>query len=197
MGSSPLTRGKRENLSGPQHCAGIIPAHAGKTRQLGPIAGASRDHPRSRGENPRSISSNGSQVGSSPLTRGKLLDSSIGLALQRIIPAHAGKTLSRGRPIASPGDHPRSRGENNLLFNCYAAIQGSSPLTRGKRTGAQVNIGGKGIIPAHAGKTPSRGRAHGWLGDHPRSRGENRPAKNTSLLPAGSSPLTRGKQPLG
>ena len=73
VGSSPLTRGKRleaEDVAGP---GGLIPAHAGKTsgfarRKLG--AGA---HPRSRGENVAKRSPVRGLLGSSPLTRGKLV----------------------------------------------------------------------------------------------------------------------------
>ena len=50
-GSSPLTRGKPYDVDGFDVIPGLIPAHAGKTRELmrrTPLAGA---HPRSRGEN--------------------------------------------------------------------------------------------------------------------------------------------------
>ena len=72
-------------------------------------------------------------------------------------------------------------------------IDGSSPLTRGKREGGRRHPLVQGLIPAHAGKTngpapsPGRGRAH------PRSRGENAPMIVLIWLKAGSSPLTRGK----
>ena len=70
---------------------------------------------------------------------------------------------------------------------------GSSPLTRGKLDGHVAHLDGDRLIPAHAGKTSCACRAAAARAAHPRSRGENRPTKNTSLLPAGSSPLTRGK----
>ena len=51
-----------------------------------------------------------------------------------------------------------------------------------------------GLIPAHAGKTPSPRQRRARLGAHPRSRGENTPDKDGDEQIPGSSPLTRGKQ---
>ena len=70
-GSSPLTRGKREFDFRAGLAERLIPTHAGKTTNRGARATGTRAHPHSRGENPRSISRSGSQVGSSPLMRGK------------------------------------------------------------------------------------------------------------------------------
>ena len=50
-GSSPLTRGKLEPTTVPASPAGLIPAHAGKTRLTVEADGSDRAHPRSRGEN--------------------------------------------------------------------------------------------------------------------------------------------------
>ena len=72
--------------------------------------------------------------------------------------------------------------------------EGSSPLTRGKRTPSRRDRDRRRLIPAHAGKTVvlllrlSQGRAH------PRSRGENASIEIAEPPHAGSSPLTRGKQ---
>ena len=90
-------------------------------------------------------------------------------------------------------DHPRSRGENGLADHAADAREGSSPLTRGKRTPGGGLDALEGIIPAHAGKTPrSTGRTFpAWA--HPRSRGENSRAGSMPWAVSGSSPLTRGK----
>ena len=52
--------------------------------------------------------------------------------------------------------------------------QGSSPLTRGKLGGLGGLCIRPGLIPAHAGKTPTGRQSTGGQGAHPRSRGENR-----------------------
>ena len=70
---------------------------------------------------------------------------------------------------------------------------GSSPLTRGKRSGQRSQGRDRGIIPAHAGKTAVVARGGERCRDHPRSRGENAPALVAARIARGSSPLTRGK----
>ena len=172
-GSSPLTRGKPRlpGDSGQGH--GLIPAHAGKTSARMVKARVWRAHPRSRGEN-QVLGRYGSVCwGSSPLTRAKLLDGGVEHVGDRLIPAHAGKTIVCPSVRVTSRAHPRSRGENG----------------RGLLSG-RVD---RGLIPAHAGKTVCvalstlAGRAH------PRSRGENADHLPDSLTVVGSSPLTRGK----
>ena len=51
--------------------------------------------------------------------------------------------------------HPRSRGENMQAAMQLTRDNGSSPLTRGKRATALAVLADDGLIPAHAGKTPS------------------------------------------
>mgnify|MGYP006961926605 CR=1 FL=1 len=50
-GSSPLTRGKLVADAFGRGCGGLIPAHAGKTRNPKSDSRQSKAHPRSRGEN--------------------------------------------------------------------------------------------------------------------------------------------------
>ena len=91
-GSSPLTRGKQARLGVPVDGYGLIPAHAGKTRQLRRSRGRSEAHPRSRGENPGQMGAGIVGAGSSPLTRGKRELPGRGRVVPGLIPAHAGKT---------------------------------------------------------------------------------------------------------
>ena len=70
-GSSPLTRGKRNERRMTDHPQGLIPAHAGKTRDGVLKSMSIGAHPRSRGENTPSWPLIPSASGSSPLTRGK------------------------------------------------------------------------------------------------------------------------------
>ncbi len=70
-GSSPLTRGKLDNIPAACELGGLIPAHAGKTTTSYSLIGKSWAHPRSRGENRATSWGVRSRRGSSPLTRGK------------------------------------------------------------------------------------------------------------------------------
>ena len=172
-GSSPLTRGKPRLGEPALPHPRLIPAHAGKTQFTSAISATRRAHPRSRGENLQGTPKKPVNGGSSPLTRGKPV---IGAGLKyspRLIPAHAGKTVSRCVWSLIFGAHPRSRGENATGVRLISATHGSSPLTRGKRPRRRRTHRDRRLIPAHAGKT--------WLGQtyvqtpaaHPRSRGEN------------------------
>ena len=76
-GSSPLTRGKPVRRAAPTSCAGLIPAHAGKTRRTGRRPSRQWAHPRSRGENGHRLPRPRLLPGSSPLTRGKRWVSSV------------------------------------------------------------------------------------------------------------------------
>ena len=154
-GSSPLTRGKHQEIVEIPVDDRLIPAHAGKTPTTGPSYRSWRAHPRSRGENPIGRNARGAWRGSSPLTRGKHWVVAHRSALQGLIPAHAGKTRLPRTPACVVG--------------------GSSPLTRGKRGGEGSGCGTARLIPAHAGKTASLRRKASFARAHPRSRGENAP----------------------
>ena len=132
--------------------------------------------------------------GSSPLTRGKPSSTACPARQSRLIPAHAGKTPE---PVPSPlpkPAHPRSRGENEMVYSSSRASAGSSPLTRGK-PGARIS--GRSpvrLIPAHAGKTHLACACRSGPPAHPRSRGENSSRSGHAAIGRGSSPLTRGKR---
>ena len=156
LGSSPLTRGKHRHREAPGGEARLIPAHAGKTTVGAGAGRPSTAHPRSRGENHRSVLSGRFRRGSSPLTRGKLKLITYSRPASRLIPAHAGKT-PRTRPSqACHPAHPRSRGENPRCVHFRTVGSGSSPLTRGKRRGVDRGAEAPRLIPAHAGKTRPR-----------------------------------------
>ena len=215
MGSSPLTRGKRWRAAALICAGGLIPAHAGKTPVHGRAYGSPWAHPRSRGENPTVVGRHLMVDGSSPLTRGKLGPAGSGKSSLGLIPAHAGKTCAYLKYPPIFRAHPRSRGENPKPVAPPEPGWGSSPLTRGKRETFGADAERRGLIPAHAGKTPrhrsgtrrtaahprSRGENTLIRADdknfraHPRSRGENSPLHLTPSEVQGSSPLTRGKHP--
>ena len=132
-------------------------------------------------------------MGSSPLTRGKLSSASLWTGRWRLIPAHAGKTNRLSGRFAVRRAHPRSRGENSGREFASGYAEGSSPLTRGKQQNADRLTCPPGLIPAHAGKTPSSASSASLWRAHPRSRGENLIGNIGVALGTGSSPLTRGK----
>ena len=196
-GSSPLTRGKPRHHRRDTRTRGLIPAHAGKTGQRVGHAADNRAHPRSRGENIGPIVSQVSDVGSSPLTRGKPPAHAAITPDLRLIPAHAGKTTRPHTRTRSQTAHPRSRGENFPRGESVQILRGSSPLTRGKHILTDPKVVEAGLIPAHAGKTPQPGRGGFSVAAHPRSRGENAFGGAGFSFDHGSSPLTRGKHPPG
>ena len=193
MGSSPLTRGKPGAGLELDLRPRLIPAHAGKTSSPPSWEPGRAAHPRSRGENFLIVNVERKVGGSSPLTRGKLPHRERGAEGGRLIPAHAGKTLCRGWHCHGRGAHPRSRGENSPCTTSWLIRLGSSPLTRGKRHEVRGQGCAAGLIPAHAGKTPSTCPADRRSRAHPRSRGENAHPEPVDRAGVGSSPLTRGK----
>ena len=132
-------------------------------------------------------------IGSSPLTRGKLVARLRSRGAVGLIPAHAGKTVSMSRSTKMRAAHPRSRGENRAGSRNPVMETGSSPLTRGKPLAISNEVVGAGLIPAHAGKTSWRGSSAVCRPAHPRSRGENGCCCGHCGVFLGSSPLTRGK----
>ena len=193
-GSSPLTRGKPLRAQALHGAAGLIPAHAGKTRCARGATVACPAHPRSRGENQKKATGAPGPTGSSPLTRGKRVAPPAPPISPGLIPAHAGKTSSACGVDSGSRAHPRSRGENvDWVYNSVTGV-GSSPLTRGKLLRGASRQDGRGLIPAHAGKTVPDWEHKALPGAHPRSRGENALADMGAYTGNGSSPLTRGKQ---
>ena len=113
--------------------------------------------------------------------------------MRRLIPAHAGKTLSRESLSSGTKAHPRSRGENAGDRPSTARPRGSSPLTRGKRYRNRSPGKIPRLIPAHAGKTSTSDAMVPTTPAHPRSHGENGVRIAPKPDHTGSSPLTRGK----
>ena len=172
-GSSPLTRGKQRARTDVGRRVRLIPAHAGKTASRDAHSSEPTAHPRSRGENLKVIPDLKATSGSSPLTRGKPVDSTTHVRLRGLIPAHAGKTRNPAGAVLTAAAHPRSRGENSTAATSLWRLLGSSPLTRGKHPEASDALAQGRLIPAHAGKTHGCYRVASAHAAHPRSRGEN------------------------
>ena len=131
LGSSPLSRGIRIDQIIKSHRGRIIPALAGNTRPGGRRGGERQDHPRSRGEYRFHAHRSPMDRGSSPLSRGILLECSQCLGCGGIIPALAGNTTVARQHAVTPSDHPRSRGEYASISLLDKLQTGSSPLSRG------------------------------------------------------------------
>ena len=152
-GSSPLTRGKHNQVTNDTNNQGLIPAHAGKTFGVTLVEDCIWAHPRSRGENAETACFHCDSEGSSPLTRGKQQQQRTNTNKHGLIPAHAGKTgPGLGGPSADSGSSPLTRGKPRILIFLSVLLR---------------------LIPAHAGKTVLLVSAANRHGAHPRSRGEN------------------------
>ena len=150
-------------------------------------------HPHSRGENLAEQGWDVPALGSSPLTRGKHWRGVRRPYQLGLTPTHAGKTLHDPAHRSASTAHPRSRRENFQSCVMSLPTPGSSPLTRGKRSGLGGGADRAGIIPAHAGKTRLRASWAWRTWAHPRVSGENPIIVACRLPAAGSSPLTQGK----
>ncbi len=71
----------------------------------------------------------------------------------RIIPAYAGSTQASFGSGIEARDHPRLRGEHELVESLLGDTLGSSPPTRGAPEARSSGRGGSRIIPAYAGST--------------------------------------------
>ena len=131
-GTSPRTRGKRPRARIRHRGQRNIPAHAGKTAASCDARDALREHPRARGENPWPTPRPQRIIGTSPRTRGKLILVASKTFSNRNIPAHAGKTNGHADRVRRHEEHPRARGENQVLSPCWPGLVGTSPRTRGK-----------------------------------------------------------------
>ena len=135
-------------------------------------------------------------MGSSPHTRGaRRRRRTIG-TFRRIIPAYAGSTALPRRSVPPEPDHPRIRGEHLNRIKQELPSEGSSPHTRGAPQEVSDDTESRGIIPAYAGSTAAQRYLFGAVGDHPRIRGEHIPITDGGRGRDGSSPHTRGAQPL-
>src|SRR5690606_3001856 len=131
-------------------------------------------------------------VGSSPLARGALRDTTVSRLIGRIVPARAGSTCSWYARRRATLDHPRSRGEHTPYWKSFMVMVPSSPLARGAHRVDGVHVRLVAIIPARAGSTRTARSCQPTRPDHPRSRGEHSSSVMPRAWATGSSPLARG-----
>ena len=171
-GSSPLARGTRTATVRPERRVRFIPARAGNTTAPRPAWDTLTVHPRSRGEHICSASLPCRSAGSSPLARGTRHLQRADAGHHRFIPARAGNTRAATPRQTRRPVHPRSRGEHYRRRGGIRMTDGSSPLARGTRPGAERHGLRHRFIPARAGNTVFE--------------------RSCRALCCGSSPLARG-----
>ena len=192
-GSPPRMRGKEAAVGRFGGSSGITPAHAGKRRKRGNGLDASGDHPRACGEKGYTSAMKTSSGGSPPRMRGKAEGDAAALPLFRITPAHAGKRTRSWRAYGCPWEHPRACGEKTLTEEDFDPNWGSPPRMRGKEENGRAEGPGRGITPAHAGKSASHGFSVLLPKDHPRACGEKLTKFYPVIRSQGSPPRMRGK----
>ena len=114
------------------------------------------------------------------------------VSFTRIIPAHAGNTLTAYSLVLECRDHPRTCGEHLYPPFDRCAPSGSSPRMRGTPDIAPSSSYPARIIPAHAGNTLISRSSTRRTWDHPRACGEHVLNATSSVLVVGSSPRMRG-----
>ena len=125
--------------------------------------------------------------------RGKHLCGLHQVCLDRITPAHAGKTVVAVDVGSAVGDHPRACGENPVYFYEINIVAGSPPRMRGKHGRGEHRARQERITPAHAGKTSMSKNFQELSEDHPRACGENSGISFPPHRGRGSPPRMRGK----
>ena len=195
LGSSPRMRGKHLWAWGYFWPQRLIPAHAGKTKPKNHLPKKYGAHPRACGENVGMHDRFRSGSGSSPRMRGKRRMGFRARREARLIPAHAGKTIRPRMKIPRVQAHPRACGENSVERIPLGCPEGSSPRMRGKQSLYPKRLRARRLIPAHAGKTLTKGKlSQAQSGSSPRMRGkrvvEDYAAANERLIPAHAGKTT-------
>ena len=170
----------------------LIPARAGNTSVNLHGGYHSSAHPRSRGEHSTQLPAIWLWVGSSPLARGTLVNSSGAGSGGRLIPARAGNTENQSACGSIHAAHPRSRGEHSSIPRMMTRAPGSSPLARGTLFQTPATRSQQRLIPARAGNTFAAAPVRTRAAAHPRSRGEHLCLGIWRYRQHGSSPLARG-----
>ena len=130
--------------------------------------------------------------GSSPHARGGLHSRHRRPAVDRLIPACAGRAgLTTSGAPGGPA-HPRMRGEGAARTARGGGVAGSSPHARGGRELRQPLVDPVGLIPACAGRAGDKMPWPGKKAAHPRMRGEGLVTARVSAQHLGSSPHARG-----
>ena len=130
--------------------------------------------------------------GSAPRARGTRPFTRYLLDYDRISPACAGNTRTRGTSAVDRPDQPRVRGEHHNREIATATDTGSAPRARGTRQRREGVPGDRRISPACAGNTPRSPTRCSTGTDQPRVRGEHPCGGMFGSSTYGSAPRARG-----
>ena len=176
-------RGKAKAPDDAQNKRRITPAHAGKRERLSRIWELAQDHPRACGEKVSACVDSFLILGSPPRMRGKGFLCNPNQAPSGITPAHAGKSQKLLLKFEKKQDHPRACGEKARRSRALCLTSGSPPRMRGKEDLAEEEAKGKGITPAHAGKSIAPILHLGaFTGSPPRMRGKVNPITADKMI---------------
>ena len=194
--------------------SGSSPHTRGTRTWTWPKTGASRDHPRIRGEHLNAgcvsldslgiipayagntyvdVAENGRFAGSSPHTRGTPRQQQAELAALGIIPAYAGNTDHPYGHQGSSWDHPRIRGEHEFRDVGCGHAAGIIPAYAGNTAPPSRRRGRRRGSSPHTRGTPHCAcRSNSGARDHPRIRGEHFLVGDDSGLQKGIIPAYAG-----
>ena len=171
---------------------GLIPAFAGNTLWCAWEMWIAWAHPRIRGEHSSAMVDLLDRSGSSPHSRGTLMQHFEMRPRFGLIPAFAGNTAPTVWAGRHRGAHPRIRGEHGARATACFNFDGSSPHSRGTPDGGLTDEHRAGLIPAFAGNTRWRLAGRSAPRAHPRIRGEHVAFLSGATGYEGSSPHSRG-----
>ena len=196
-GSSPRSRGTPQRRVAARPPGRLIPAFAGNTGDVLRDIADRAAHPRVRGEHagPGAVPATGD--GSSPRSRGTLINPAEFPRRFRLIPAFAGNTTATTTAASLRPAHPRVRGEHIDEGRAARGERGSSPRSRGTPDARYHRVPAGRLIPAFAGNTGCSSPGRCRVAAHPRVRGEHAADAEAAVLVYGSSPRSRGTLPTG
>ena len=172
---------------------GITPACAGKRARFLRACRRSGNHPRMRGEETIMPPLHPILQESPPHARGRVSGLIARDVIPGITPACAGKSRLRCDAVASPGNHPRVRGEEAHASMTGAHQLESPPRARGRALDLRVGTLGRGITPVCAGKSATRLTGPSPTTESPPYARGRVPAAQDGRRPAGFTPACAGK----
>ena len=189
---SPRTRGW--SPVGPETVQGreVLPAHAGMVPHRQTLPLQADGAPRARGDGPDALALERLAVMCSPRTRGWSRKGVRNTRTALVLPAHAGMVPLPGSGPGQRRGAPRARGDGPRPRPGMTEREMCSPRTRGWSPRPPRPLLPGGVLPAHAGMVPWRGRPPALAASAPRARGDGPGPAGSGLGSGQCSPRTRG-----